>query len=177
MTAATRLSGRLLAGSVALVALLPGCAAFSPDDLAEPGTITVADAMADVGRGFKAMKTELDAYGPLKTGLRPCKVTVNFNVSAKASMGGQLTLQASTQPTQTQTTQITNTVNASGTFTQTNTSEATRGNVVVVELYSLACTPKDTLATINPTAIGTVADVVQTDAGKTQFSILPGERQ
>jgi hypothetical protein len=151
--------------------LLPACAAFGPGDLAPENSITVAKAMEDLGRGFKALKTELDRDGTLKTGLFPCKVTVNFNVSAAAKQGGELVLQASTQPTQTQATQITNTVSASGTFTQTNSSEATRGNVVVVELYSAPCFPKDTLATLHPDKVATVVNGAAAGRDKAPFMI------
>ncbi|MBY5744644.1 hypothetical protein HFO28_13730 [Rhizobium leguminosarum] len=131
-----------------LLPTLAGCTAFSPKDVANPTTLTVSDALTDVGAGFANMKRQVDA-GRIKLGLYPCKVTVNLNVTADAARGGTLVLDASTKPAETTTTTVTNSFSAHANLTQTNTSTAHRGNTVVVEMYSLACTPKDGVAGSN----------------------------
>jgi len=138
-----------------LLLCLSSCAAFSPKDVANPTNLTVENALTDVGRGFAGMKTEL-RKSDVKLGLFPCKVTVNLNVTASADQGGKLVVDASTAPTSTAATTQINTLTASGHVEQTNTSTATRGNTVVVEMYSVACTPKDTLAGTFPDKVGSV---------------------
>lgn len=101
------------------------------------------------------MKHEL-RQSDLKLGLFPCKVTVNLNVTASAEQGGKLVLDASTAPTTLAQSSATRTVSASGHFEQFNNSSATRGNSVVVEMYSIACTPKETLAGAHPDKVGAV---------------------
>lgn len=144
---------------------LAGCTAFSPKDVANPTTLTVSAALTDVGAGFANMKRQVDAGG-IKLGLYPCKVTVNLNVTADAARGGTLVLDASTKPAETTTTTVTNTFSASANLTQTNTSTAHRGNTVVVEMYSLACTPKDGVAasSANLAALANAMNIAQRQA-------------
>lgn len=133
-----------------------GCAAFSPKDLAQPTSLTVEHALVDVGAGFAGMKNELRRNGDQKLGLYPCKVTVNLNVTASADQGGKLVLDASTAPTSVATSTLTNTVSGSVHAEQTNSSSATRGNTVAVELYSIACLPAGTLGQVNPDKVAIV---------------------
>ncbi len=145
--------------AILLVLCIPletACAAFSPKDVANPTNLTVESALRDVGAGFAAMQREVRQQPNMKLGLFPCKVTVSLNVTASADQGGKLTLDASTAPTTTQATVISNTFSAAGHVEQTNTSSATRGNNVVVELYSVPCIPKDTLAGTAPDKVSAV---------------------
>lgn len=144
-----RLHGRLF-GLCSLALTVTGCAAFSPADLAAPTELTVEKAMTNVGAGFAGMHEEINRKGPRKLGLYPCKVTVNFNVTASAAQGGTLVLSTSTAPTTTQTVELKNTVTADARIEQTNESSASRGNTVVVEMYSIPCTPLQTLAGQHP---------------------------
>ncbi|WP_126911571.1 hypothetical protein [Rhizobium chutanense] len=159
-----------LRGSVSLCLFLclGSCAAYSPKDVANPTKLTVEDAMTDIGRGFAGLKAEL-RKSDLKLGIFPCKVTVNLNVTASADQGGKLVIDASTAPTTTATTSLTNTISASGHFEQTNSSAATRGNTVVVEMYNVACVPKDTLAGSFPDKVEKVSKVVQESPTSTPF--------
>lgn len=103
------------------------------------------------------MKQEL-RKSDLKLGLFPCKVTVNLNVTASADQGGKLVLDASTAPTTVAQNTVSRAVTATGHFEQSNNSSATRGNTVIVEMYSIACTPKDTLAGANPDKVKVVTE-------------------
>ncbi|MBB2754543.1 UNVERIFIED_ORG: hypothetical protein GGI57_005278 [Rhizobium aethiopicum] len=153
---------------------LQGCAAFSPSDLAKPTSLSVEEALSDVGRGFAGMKHEL-RRSDLKLGLYPCKVTVNLNVTASAEQGGKLVLDASTAPTTTTTTALVNTVSASGHVEQVNSSSASRGNTVVVEMYSVACTPKDTLAGTHPEKISAVTSELNSGLVSAPLTIKKGK--
>ena len=130
---------------------ITGCAAFSPNEVAKPSTLTIANAMGDIGEGFLNMRATLDKNPNLKLGLWPCKVTATLNVTANADMGGKLVLDTSIKPP-------VKVVDASitGHAEQTNNSSATRGNTVDVELYSAACLPKDTLGFDKPDKVSTV---------------------
>lgn len=140
---------------LALVGPIASCAAFTPADVAKPTSLTVEHALADVGRGFALMKQEL-REGDLKLGLFPCKITVKLNVTAAAEQGGKLVIDASTAPTTLAQNTVQRTVTASSHLEQTNTSSVSRGNTVIVEMYSIACTPKDTLAGAHPDKVGPV---------------------
>jgi hypothetical protein len=119
------------------------------------------------------MKDEL-RKSDVKLGLFPCKVTVNLNVTASAEQGGKLVLDASTAPTSTATATQLNTITASGHAEQTNTSSATRGNTVVVEMYSVACIPKDTVAGTYPDKVGSLTKAVAMGPPAAPFSV-PGK--
>ena len=134
---------------------LAGCTAFSPEDIGRPTELSLQDAMADAGVGFARMKQEL-RRADVKLGLYPCKFTVNFNVTASAAQGGKLVLDASADPTSVAQSTSSRTLTASANFEQVNSSSATRGNTVVVEMYSIACTPAETLASKHPDKVGEV---------------------
>lgn len=162
-----------IVGVCVVAPFVTSCASFSPKEVGQPTSLTVESALTDVGRGFAGMKSYLRDNN-LKLGLYPCKVTVNLNVTADAAQGGQLVLDASTAPAATATSTAINTFSASGNFTQTNSSSAHRGNTVVVEMYSAACTPKETLGGANPDKIAaagkgmaqTVSDAVLSGSKK-----------
>ena len=76
---------------VTTMAFCSGCAAFSPNEVANPSKVTIAEAMLDIGTGFANLKKGITQNDPnFKTGLYPCKVEVTFNVTASAEMGGKL---------------------------------------------------------------------------------------
>lgn len=160
--------------SLCLFFCLGSCTSYSPKDVADPTKLTVEDAMTDVGRGFAGLKAEL-RKSDLKLGIFPCKVTVNLNVTAAAGERGKLVIDASTAPTTTATTTLTNTISASGHFEQENSSSATRGNTVVIEMYNVACVPKDTLAGSFPDKVEKVSKVVQESPTSTPFVHKVGE--
>lgn len=118
-----------------------GCVAFSTNDVAQPSTLTVEQALGDVGAGFAAMKAHLKGQ---KTGLYACSVSLNLKVTANASMGGQLVVDISSSPSGG------NISSAGAKLTQDNTSSALRDNTIDVKLYSPACLPKGTLGADKP---------------------------
>ncbi|MDR6100574.1 hypothetical protein QE369_000752 [Agrobacterium larrymoorei] len=146
--------------TVVSLSYLPACAAYTPNDLAKPTSLTVEAALTDIGAGFAGMKSKLREGGDLKLGLYPCKVIANFNVTASAAQGGKLVIDASTAPTTTAQTTKTNTLSATVQAEQVNSSSATRGNTIAIEIYNVACIPKDTLATIQPDKVGVVANAL-----------------
>ncbi len=147
-----------------LLLTLNACAAFSPNEVANPSTLTIKDAMGDIGAGFAAMQDALKSDKGLKLGLWPCKVTVALNVTADASQGGKLVLDTTIKPPA-------KVIDASitGHAEQTNASSATRGNTVDVELYSVACLPKGTLAYDAPDKVAVVGKAMGQTSGSAPF--------
>jgi hypothetical protein len=154
--------------TVCVAAGVGGCAAFSPNEVAKPSTLTIENAMGDIGAGFVKLKGNLEQNPGLKLGLWPCKVTVSLNVTANADMGGKLVLDTTIKPPA-------KVVDASitGHAEQTNNSSATRGNSVDIELYSIACLPKDTLGFDKPDKMGLVVAPLEQGTGKAPFANLP----
>lgn len=125
---------------------LSACAAFSPNEVAQPSKLTIADAMADIGTGFANLKRSITQYdSDYKIGMWPCKVAVTLNVTANAEMGGKLVLDTSLKaPAKVVDGSIT------GHAEQTNTSSAARGNTISIDMYNVACIPNNTLAYDKP---------------------------
>lgn len=117
---------------------LAGCAAFSPGELAKPSNLEIDVVLEKIGSGFTKMKNQL---GENKLGIWPCKITTTLNVTASADQGGKLVLDTKIRPP-------VEPVSADITLhaDQTNSSSASRGNVINIEMYNPGCFPKDTVA-------------------------------
>lgn len=144
-----------------IITSLTACAAFSPNEIADPSTLTIDEAMESIGEGFQKMKTKLDGN---KLGLWPCKVTTTLNVSANADKGGKLVLDTTIKPPADIVT-----AEIKGNVTQANNSSATRGNTVNIELYSAACIPKDTLGYDKPEKVQSVVDALDSSKNKAPY--------
>ncbi|TAN70488.1 MAG: hypothetical protein EPN17_05055 [Methylobacter sp.] len=140
------------------ISSLTACAAFSPNEIANPSKLTVDQAMESIGLGFQKMKTALDGN---KLGLWPCKVTTTLNVTANADQGGKLVLDTTIKPPADVVT-----AEIKGHAEQTNNSSATRGNTINIELYSAACIPKDTLGYDKPEKVQGVVDALESSMNK-----------
>ena len=112
-----------------LLTFLVGCQSFSPQQLAS--TVTVSEALEDIGQGFNEMSK---ALGEEKLGLFPCKLTVELNVAAHATEIGKLAVAAT---------------RLEGSVAEAK-SEAKRDNKITVELYAPACLPTGTLGHDKP---------------------------
>nr|WP_316652978.1 hypothetical protein [uncultured Gellertiella sp.] len=146
-----------LLGALAVSAVsMSGCTSFSPGDLARPGSVTVENAMVDIGKGFSGMNRALKA-GKTKLGIDVCKVTVNFHVTSGADKSGTLVLDLKAAPPATSTV---TTVSAGANLTQTNTSHTDVGNMIDIEMYNVACLPKDTLGYDKPGKVQAVVDAL-----------------
>ena len=123
--------------SILLSLSLTSCSTFKPDDIVPiPSNLTVSEALADIGAGFSRMKKELDEN---KLGVFPCKITVDFNVTAGAGDSGELVLNLSSA-----------TSSSTANLESKSNSNAQRGNTVRIEMYNPGCLPKDTLGSMNP---------------------------
>lgn len=80
---------KILAGKLTtlLAAVVSGCAAYTPMDVAKPSNVTLVDATRDVGKSLVALKQELD-QNQMKAGLLIDEVNVNLKVTANATQGG-----------------------------------------------------------------------------------------
>lgn len=139
-----------------LLTVLSGCSAFSPNEVAQPSKLTISDAMADIGEGFAKLKENITKNDPnLRVGLWPCKVGVTLNVTANAEMGGKLVLDTSLKPP-------VKIVDASLTAhaEQSNTSSASRGNTVSIDMYNVACIPNNTVGYDKPEKIKDLGDAM-----------------
>ena len=129
---------------------LGGCAAFSPSDLVPANSVTIEQAMEDVGSGFVKLNRKLQE-GDIRTGMIACSTNITFNVSAKADQNGKMTLALHPGSAITA-------LGANSGFTaeQTNNSHAERSNAVTIELVHAACIKKDTLGFQSPDKIGLI---------------------
>ncbi len=153
-----------LLGALAVSAVsMSGCTSFSPGDLARPGSVTVENAMVDIGKGFSGMNRELKA-GKTKLGIDVCKVTVNFHVTSGADKSGTLVLDLKAAPPATSTV---TTVSAGANLTQTNTSHTDVGNMIDIEMYNVACLPKDTLGYDKPGKVQAVVNALDSNGNRT----------
>ncbi len=109
--------------------------------------------MLDVVQGLRAAEAEARRTGDTALGLDNCTVTVAFNVTAGGTDRNQLVLDASIKPPA-------RVVDAGLTAQATveNTLAASRGNVITVLLTSPACYPPDTLGTLRPSQVSTLAE-------------------
>jgi hypothetical protein len=136
-----------------LVISLAGCAAFSPNEVADPSHLTIDNAMQSIGEGFIKMQAALSGN---KMGLWPCRVTTTLNVTANADQGGKLVLDTTIKPpSEVVTAEI------KGHAEQTNNSSATRGNTISVEMYNAACIPKDTIGYDKPDKVDLVVKALE----------------
>lgn len=136
---------------------LSGCASLSPNEIVtKPSNVGVSEALTQIGEGFSGMK---GALGDTKLGLFPCKVTVNLNVTASANDSSKLVVDFSATAPQ-------KVVDASGTANAEFTADSTaqRGNAVAIEMYSVACLPKETLAYDKPDKYGLILENVPAEA-------------
>ena len=116
---------------------LSGCAAFSPNQVSQPTSITLDQALTDVVTAFSKAQ-QVGKENGVKLGIAPCNVTVTFNVTASASQGGKLVLDATIKAPAP--------IDAGGGFKaeQENVSTAARGNTIVMVLTSELCLPPNT---------------------------------
>ena len=76
------------APSVALLPLiLAGCGTYTPREVADPPEITVVKAMSDVGDGLNILSTKTKGH---KYGLIADEITIDFNISSKATSDDHL---------------------------------------------------------------------------------------
>lgn len=134
---------------------ISACAAFSPTDLVNPKSVTVEQALSDVGAGFASMKQELNKKGPTKLGLYPCKVSLELAVKSSADQNGKLVLDNK------QSQSTSSGVGFNFDAEQENKSSASRGNTIKVEMYSIPCIPKETLAFEKPDKVKIVAKAAE----------------
>lgn len=103
-----------------------GC--MSPGDVADPKSISVQDALSQIGTGLHNLHTnahEGDNTGS-SFGLYVDEVTVTFNVQAQANQSGSLSLSANAAPP------AIPGVSASASASATNSSQGTRGNTITL---------------------------------------------
>ncbi len=118
-------------------ASLTGCAAFSPNQVAKPTTITLDEALTDVVTAFAKAK-QAGKDNNVRLGIAPCSVTITFNVTASATQVGKLVLDATIKAPAP--------ITAGGGITgeQDVGSSAARGNIVTMILTSELCLPPNT---------------------------------
>lgn len=138
-------------GSIAIVTSMSACASFTPKEVAVPTDLTIDKAMESVGLGFNLLRKELAGN---KIGVFACSVDINLNVTANASQGGKLVLDASLRPPLN--TNVGTPPGVSVQAEQNNTSDATRGNTISIRLVNPACLPDGTLGASNPAGIGII---------------------
>lgn len=140
---------------IAIVSIVPlaACASLSPKDVSDPSTITISQALQEIGKGFAAMSTELQGR---KLGFYPCSALITFNVTANANDGGKLVLDLSASPAAGYEKALVN-FGAKANVEQTAAASGTRGNVISIAMYNPGCIPKDTLAHDNPELVGEAA--------------------
>ena len=134
--------------SVALCfAVLTGCASIQPDEVVTPKDVTVQKALEDIGKGFSAMKRELDRQ---VLGVYPCVIKVSLNLKASAVDSGKLIVDATTKPRILEGMKSPVTPAVKAQFESGGTSSAERGNTIAIEMYSPGCLPKGTLGYQKP---------------------------
>lgn len=118
--------------ATALFALFPliltGCGTYTTAEVADPPSISVASGMAQVGDGLLALNQKL--AGQDKYGLLVDEVSIQFNVSAKATSDGKLGITTANIPL------------AGGTIAPSAssdlTNESNRGNIITIKLKNIA---------------------------------------
>ena len=145
--------------------LFTGCC--STDHVAKPSSITVVQALTDVGTGLAALKAaELQALtNPVFkgqtnfiTGLFPAEVDVTFNVTASASKSNSLVIDVNAGPFP----QIPVSGKIGDTFT--SQSAASRGNQITLKFVSALFAKTTTTTSTNGTKV--VVDEGIVDAAK-----------
>lgn len=118
--------------SATLLSLLPfvlaGCGTYTTAEVADPPNISVASAMAQVGDGLSTLNHKL--AGQDKYGLLVDEVSVQFNVSAKATSDGKLGVTTANIPLSG------GTISPSASADLTN--ESNRGNIITIKLKNIA---------------------------------------
>ena len=135
------------------IASLTACTSLSPKEVSDPSTITVSQALQEIGKGFAAMYNELQGR---KLGFYPCSAIVTFNVTANANDGGKLVLDLSASPAAGFEKSLID-FGAKANLEQAAAASAARGNVVSIAMYNPGCIPKDTLAYDKPELVGEAA--------------------
>jgi hypothetical protein len=135
---------------------LTACAAYTPDQVARPGDISLEQALTDVVTGFKAAQV---AENDPRMGISVCSVTVNFNVAASAGQGGKLLLDATIK------TPAPVNAGVSGSAEQDVTSNANRGNSITMVLTSPTCLPPNTSGAVMAAHVGNPTSAVKATAG------------
>lgn len=113
-----------------------GCASLSPKDVAEPGEITLEDALKSVGTGLYEMK---EAEKDVKTGLVVDSVTVAFDLKASADDSGHLSIDLS-KPI------APGSADSSIGAGQESSSSAERSNSITIKFVNVLTLPPETLA-------------------------------
>ncbi len=156
----------LLASTILIIALLPGCASMLPRDVVEPKDVTVSEALKDIGKGFANLDTEL---GDKVLGVYPCKITVNLNLKASAEDKGKIVIDLSTKPRVAEGISTPLDPAAKANFERSGEAAAERGNTISVEMYNPACLPNNTLGYEKPEKIDDAMEgmaITKEQAGK-----------
>lgn len=124
----------------------------------DPTNITVPQAMRDIALGFAEMKATLEQEKRVM-GVFVCKATVTFNVTAGGEDNSKLVLDARVSPAPAWEKALL-TGHAAGSVDLSSKMNASRGNVVAVEMYSPACIPNNTLGYEKPDQIEEAADAI-----------------
>jgi hypothetical protein len=119
----------------ALIACLGACTDYTPEKVADPTSITVADAYTSIGDGFLALQKEMNGA---KMGLITCKVDIKFAIAAQAGQKNDLQAAVSGGPQYVQA-KLSNDYTTSAAGNRSNTVE-----VVLGSIYPTICQPVDT---------------------------------
>ena len=121
--------------------VLAGCTDLTTRQIYEGNTVSVESALTDIGTGFAKMTK---ALGDRKLGLYPCRISIQFNVTAGANEDNKLVINP--------------TPGTNVTATLGGTSNASRGNTVNIDMYNPGCMPEKTLGYEKPDKVKTTAD-------------------
>lgn len=113
---------------------LPGCAAFTPVDVAKPSDITLVAATTQVAESLVAMKAELDRH-KTRVGLIVDQVDVDLAVTASATQGGSQDLKIDASKT------ILAGVGLSADVQGSQTSTGQRSNTIHLTFKNIATAP------------------------------------
>ncbi|BCG72059.1 hypothetical protein MesoLj113a_32170 [Mesorhizobium sp. 113-1-2] len=106
---------------------LTGCGTYTPREVANPPTITVQQALNDVGDGLNGLRAKTNG----KYGLIVDEVNVSFNISSKATSDGKLGITTDKIP-----------IGGGGllgvTASQDLANESNRGNQISIKLKNIA---------------------------------------
>lgn len=139
--------------AILMLSTLAACSSAADKVVPDPTGITLEAGLVQVVRGLRAAEAESRRTGQQSLGLDPCTVTVTFNVTADGKSRDQIVLDASVKPT------IGPVAAGLGLqATSENTLTATRGNQISVLLTSAACNPANTLGTLHPGNLVTLAE-------------------
>jgi len=120
-----------LLGYFAIIGCQESVVPAAPQD-----SISIADAMRDIGNGFAQFRKTADQENNLNLNIYPCMITVNFAVSAQASKDGKLALDVSAKAPS-------GISGASAGYSQDNSAASNQANTIVITMESGACLDRD----------------------------------